>query len=139
MPNINIDDGRVPITINGDPERVIYIQPSDFNIQMRANQAEKNISELLSTFDNVNPENFKEYAALLEEVDRKTREEINNIFNYDVSKPVFGACSPFMTLKSGKCYVEEFLDAIIPIIKEYAEKAAKASEKRIAKHTKRYD
>ena len=32
MANISIDDGREAITINGDPERVIYIQTADFNI-----------------------------------------------------------------------------------------------------------
>ena len=120
MKNINIDDGREAVTINGDPERVIYVQASDFNIQLRARQAREKIS------------------TLLEEIDKKVREQINHIFNYDVSQPVFGLCSPLMSLKNGKCYVEEFLEAITPVIEEIAKNAAKASEKRISKHTKRY-
>lgn len=138
MKNINIDDGREAITVNGDPERVIYIQASDFNIQLRAQQARKKISELLEEIDKKKPENEVEFADFLEEIDKKVREQINHIFNYDVSKPVFGLCSPLMSLKSGKCYVEEFLEAITPVIEEIAKKAAKASEERIAKHTKRY-
>lgn len=138
MKNINIDDGREAITINDDPERVIYIQASDFNIQLRARQARGRISELLEEIDKKKPENEAEFADFLEEIDKKVREQINHIFNYDVSQPVFGLCSPLMSLKSGKCYVEEFLEAITPVIEEIAKKAAKASEKRIAKHTKRY-
>lgn len=139
MKNISIDDGREAITINGDPERVIYIQTSDFNIQLRAVQARKNINALLSELDGINPTTDEEYADALDLADRKIREQINFIFNYDVSAPVFGLCSPLMSLKSGKSYVEAFLDAIIPEIKKSAEKAAKASEKRIAKHTGKYD
>lgn len=138
MKNINIDDGREAITINGDPERVIYIQASDFNIQLRARQAREKISALLEEIDTKKPENEVEFADFLEEIDTKVREQINHIFNYDVSQPVFGLCSPLMSLKNGKCYVEEFLEAITPVIEEIAKKTAEASEKRIAKHTKRY-
>ena len=138
MKNINIDDGREAISINGDPERVIYIQASDFNIQLRARQAREKISGLLEEIDKKKPGNEAEFADFLEEIDKKVREQINHIFNYDVSQPVFGLCSPLMSLKNGKCYVEEFLEAITPVIEDIAKKAAKASEKRIAKHTKRY-
>lgn len=138
MKNINIDDGREAITINGDPERVIYIQTTDFNIHLRNVQAKKNISVLLADLDKANPENEEAFADLLDRVDKQVKEQINFIFNYDVSQPVFGACSPLMSLKSGKSYVEEFLEAITPIIEESSKKAAEASEKRIAKHTARY-
>ena len=138
MKNINIDDGREAVTINGDPERVIYVQASDFNIQLRARQAREKISALLEEIDKKKPENEVEFADFLEEIDKNVREQINHIFNYDVSQPVFGLCSPLMSLKSGKCYVEEFLEAITPVIEEIAKNAAKASEKRISKHTKRY-
>lgn len=138
MANINIDDGREAITINGDPERVIYIQASDFNIKLRARQAQKNIHALLENLDKANPEDEEAFADVLEDVDKKVREQINFIFNSDVSKPVFGLCSPLMSLRNGKSYVEAFLEAILPEIERIAKKAAQASEKRIAKHTKRY-
>ena len=51
MKNINIDDGREAITINGDPNRTIYVQASDFNIKVRARQAQKNIGALLEEID----------------------------------------------------------------------------------------
>ena len=66
------------------------------------------------------------------------REQINFIFNSDVSQPVFGACSPLMSLKNGKSYVEAFLDAVLPELEKIAKKAAQASEKRIAKHAGKY-
>lgn len=139
MKNINIDDGREAITINGDPERVIYIQPSDFNINLRNMQARQKISELLEELDNAKPETEEAFADLLDKIDTEVKAQVDHIFNYDVSAVVFGLCSPLMSLKSGKSYIEEFLEAIAPIIEETSKKAAKASEKRIAKHTGKYD
>lgn len=138
MANINIDDGREAITINGDPERVIYIQPTDFNIYSRKEKAGKEIHALLAELDKANPENAEAFADLLDSIDKRIKEQINYIFNYDVSKPVFGACSPLMELKNGKSYVQTFLEAIAPVIETASKKAAKASEKRIAKYTARY-
>lgn len=138
MKNINIDDGREAITINGDPNRTIYVQASDFNIKVRARQAQKNIGDLLEEINKVSPENEEAFTDVLEDIDKKVREQINFIFNSDVSEPVFGACSPLMSLKSGKSYVEAFLDAIIPELEKIAKKAAEASEKRILKHTGKY-
>lgn len=138
MKNINIDDGREAITINGDPNRTIYVQASDFNIKVRARQAQKNIGDLLEKLNAQNPETDEAFVDVLEEVDTKIREQINFIFNSDVSQTVFGACSPLMSLKSGKSYVEAFLDAILPELERIAKKAAEASEKRIAKHTRKY-
>lgn len=138
MSNIIIDDGREAITINGDPDRVIYIQPTDFNIRLRNVQARKNINSLLAELDKAKPENEEAFADLLESVDKQIKEQINYIFNYDVSKPVFGLCSPLMALKNGKSYVQVFLEAISPIIEKASKEAEKASEKRIAKHTAKY-
>ena len=81
MKNINIDDGRDAIMINGDPDRVIYVQASDFNIKVRARQAQKNIRDLLGEPDKANPENEEAFADILEGVDKKVREQINFIFN----------------------------------------------------------
>ena len=138
MKNINIDDGREAITINGDPNRTIYVQASDFNIKVRARQAQKNIADLLEEINKVSPENEEAFTDVLEEIDKKVRDQINFIFNADVSEPIFGACSPLMSLKNGKSYVEAFLDAITPELEKIAKKAAEASEKRISKHTRKY-
>lgn len=139
MKNINIDDGREAITINGDPERVIYIQPSDFNLHLRNVQARQKISELLEELDTAKPETDEAFADLLDKVDTEVKAQVNHIFNYDVSAVVFGLCSPLMSLKNGKSYIQEFLDAISPIIEETSKKAAEAREQRITKHTGKYD
>ncbi len=138
MRNINIDDGREAIMINGDSERVIYIHATDFNIKVRAQKAKTEINKMLTELDNAKPENDEAFADILEDIDKRIREQINYIFDYDVSQPVFGACSPLMALKNGKSYIEAFLEAIIPELEKIAEKAAKASEKRINKHAGKY-
>lgn len=138
MKNININDEREAFSINGDPDRVIYVHATDFNIKVRANKARTEIGVMLEELDSASPENEEAFADVLENVDSRIREQINYIFDYNVSEPVFGACSPLMTLKNGKTYVEAFLDAFIPEIEKVAEKAAKASEKRINKHAGKY-
>lgn len=138
MRNINISDDRDAISINGDPERVIYVHATDFNIKVRAQKARTEIGNMLEELEKANPENEGVFADILEDVDKRIREQINYIFDYDVSTPVFGACSPLMALKNGKSYVEAFLDAITPELEQIAEKAAKASEKRINKHAGKY-
>ena len=138
MKNINIDDGREAIMINGDSERVIYIHATDFNIKVRAQKAKTEINKMLTELDNAKPENDEAFADILEDIDKKVREQINFIFNSDVSQPVFGACSPLMSLKNGMSYIEAFLEAILPELEKIAEKAAKASEKRINKHAGKY-
>ncbi len=138
MSNITIDDGREAITINGDPNRVIYVQATDFNIKVRAQEAQNNIKEYLKKIKKAKAKTEAECIALLTEADKECRKQLNLIFNYDVSTPVFGACSPLMPLENGKIYAEAFLEAIIPELDRITEKATKASEKRIAKHTARY-
>ncbi len=139
MKNISIDDGREAITINGDPERVIYIQPSDFNIKIRAQEAQKNIQEYIKKTKNIKPKTVADCIIFLDEADKECRKQINLIFNYDVSTPVFGACSPLMPLSNGKVYVEAFLEAIVPELEKISEKATLSIERRIAKHSGKYD
>ncbi len=138
MKNINIDDGREAIMINGDPNRVIYVQASDFNIKLRARQAQKSIRKYLKKIEKEKPENEEACMLFLDRADKECRKQLNYIFNYDVSNPVFGLCSPLMKLSNGKIYAEAFLEAIFPELEKIAEKAVQASEKRINKHAGKY-
>ncbi len=138
MKNINIDDGREAIMINGDPDRMIYVQASDFNIKVRAHKALKHLQEYSEKIKKANPKTEEDCVAFLDNADKECRNQLNFIFNYDVSKPVFGVCSPLMRLKNGRIYAEAFLEAILPELEKIADKAAKASEKRINKHAGKY-
>lgn len=59
MANISIDDGREAITINGDSDRVIYIQTADFNIYTRTVQARKEMSHRLGIHERLSFENVR--------------------------------------------------------------------------------
>lgn len=140
MANININDGLEKITINGDENRAIYVRTTDYNITSRAYQAQKNINTFLSSIKNKNPDNPKALVDFINTVDKKIREEINYIFDADVSDTVFGRCLPLAVVDkdTGTTYVEAFLDAIMPEIKAMTEQAREASEARIKKHTNKY-
>lgn len=134
--NLNLNDGREKIYINKElygEDRVIYVNLTDINILTRANKAKENIQKAFENF------NIDENSAIeqIEQADAYIREQVNYIFDYDVSQAVFG--NAFATANVGKkFYIEAFLDAILPLIKERIEANTMEAEKRVSKYTDKY-
>lgn len=134
--NLNLNDGREKIYINKElygEDRVIYVNLTDINILTRANKAKENIEKAFEKFE------INENSAIeqIEQADKYIREQVNYIFDYDVSQAVFG--NAFATASVGKkFYIEAFLDAILPLIKERIEASTKEAEKRVSKYTDKY-
>ena len=117
---------------------VIAIDPSDTNIAKRAVTAKDNIlayiDEASQIVDEKNKENVIDELAA---IDEKIKEEINTIFNYDVSAIVFGNIHCLST-SNGITFVENFLEAVTPIIEKEFEREFQAASNRISKYTERY-
>ena len=117
---------------------VIAIDPSDTNIAKRAVTAKDNIlayiDEASQIVDEKNKENVIDELAA---IDEKIKEEINTIFNYDVSAIVFGNIHCLST-SNGITFVENFLEAVTPIIEKEFEREFQATSNRISKYTERY-
>ena len=117
---------------------VIAIDPSDTKIAKRAVTAKDNIlayiDEASQIVDEKNKENVIDELAA---IDEKIKEEINTIFNYDVSAIVFGNIHCLST-SNGITFVENFLEAVTPIIEKEFEREFQATSNRISKYTERY-
>ena len=130
MHSINFSDNLKSFSINGDESRVIRFNPADPNILVRADAAQKRITEKQSQIESVklmpdgapveNP--TEQVRRLLKEFDDLIREEINYIFNSDVYDTVFAGQSPLCIVGEKKEFLfEAFLKAAMPIIREGVE------------------
>lgn len=117
---------------------VVLIDTSDTNMAKRAAVAKENIlayiNEATKVVDN---EDEKSAIDRITEIDNKIKEEVNKLFNYDVSSVVFGATNCLST-SGGVTFVENFLSAITPIIEKEFEQEYKAASARVNKYTERY-
>lgn len=127
---LNFDDGYKTYEINGDPNRVIKINPADVGILKRLQAAQDSISALQSKYNSINT------PEALAECDKDLRAIIDDVFAAPVADIAFGG-SNCLSLAGGSSIYENFLNAIIPIVQETVKEESKASEKRISKYTDR--
>ena len=117
---------------------VIEIDPTDSNIAKRGEFAKQNILAYIDEATKIAGTEDKDSAIdKISEIDEKIKQEINVLFNYDVSSVVFGATHCLST-SNGVTFVENFLEAVTPIIEKEFEKEAQASSSRVSKYTERY-
>lgn len=127
MKNISFGQSRfVEFVINGDSERVIRIDPADYGIVQRVQDAKSALSAL----------DFGEDAAQnLIAADRAVREQIDRIFAAPVSDVVFGVANTLTPVDGdGTMLFEAFLQAIVPEI----EAAIKDRQGKVSDRIKAY-
>lgn len=145
MQNICFDDGFKEFTLNNDPNKVIRFNPSDFSILERFNAAQKkideaykNINEYIKINNDGSPgDELEETAEAISKVNELVREQVDYIFDSNVSSAVFGNQSPLSMVK-GVPFFERFISAAQPFIEREIVAEQKASQKRIEKYTKVY-
>lgn len=142
MQNLIIDDGYKEYKINGDENRVIRFNPSDFSIIERINTAYEEINKAtdIDTDIELKPDGkpvseLEKVAEIVSGINTTIKKQIDYIFNSPVSDAVFGNQSPLSMVKGMPLY-ERFLDAVIPVIQQEVKKEQEASQKRIEKYTK---
>lgn len=146
---ININSGLESVNlVFEDRNEVVTISfnPSDMDIILRINKSQENIKKELDKIPSelkLNPnmseeEEFSEYAVFIQKVNDLIYREVDSIFGNSVSKEVFKFCNPLSADKSGLTFIERFLNAVAPYIKERIEKTKKATEKRVDKHIGKY-
>ena len=142
MQNLRIDDGLKEFTINGDKNKVIRFNPADLNLLDRLDQAETAIEKAqdelekdISLDASGKPER-QEDIEFMRKVNKLIKDQIDFIFDAEVSDVVFGNQSPLSSVK-GKPFFERFFDAVKPILEKEITKEREASQKRISKYTGR--
>lgn len=141
MQNIKFDDGYKEFTINGDPNKVIRFDPTDFAIIERFNTAMKNIEKSTEEMEDVvldgkgDPADELETSAnTVAKVNEYIRGQIDYIFDSPVAEIVFGNKSPLATSK-GIPLFERFITAALSVIEKEVKAEMRASEKRVDKYT----
>lgn len=131
---IEIDDGRIPVTINNHREEeigVIYINPSDFNILTRLEKVKKNMENIPDFKEDITGEGINE-------ADRYVREQVDYLFGENVSDTVFKNQHSLSTLK-GVTFAERLIKGLTPVIEQIITDEAKSSEERMNKYISVYE
>lgn len=124
MKSLNFDSGVKEYEINGDPNRVLRINPSDFGIIERINKAKDALDELHITPD----------IDGMVELDKAVRAQIDEIFGAGSSDTIFGETNS-ASFASGQPVFLNFLECITPEIARVIEEEKKKSATKIKKYT----
>jgi hypothetical protein len=147
---LSFDDGYKTIEFNGDPNRIIRINPTDMALVNRIASLEDNaraISEKygnidfnsvneLKNLDSNDPdfEKMKKAAETLDKVEKSIRELIDSVFGQPVSNIVFGETNCISPAGGMPIYIN-FIRTIFDYIKQELEKQNAESEAKMSKYT----
>ena len=120
---------------NGKMLGTISIYPNDFNIGKRAMEVQKKIVEYITSAEQIAVENDESAIEQITEIDNKIKEQLDYLFNSDVSKTVFSGLHCLNVTEDGRYFIERFLEMIMPVINSELDKSLKASQKRVNKYT----
>lgn len=142
MQNLRFDDGFKEFMINGDKNRVVRFNPADINLLDRFDRAYKSIEEEQKKIEKdielkTSGEPVEDNQQVLEVIRRLNqfiKDQIDYIFDSEVSETIFGNQSPMSTVK-GRPLFERVFEAIQPILEKEITAEREASEKRISKYT----
>lgn len=136
MDNLVFENGRRTYTINGDPNKTIEFDPSDYNILPRVQELQKRLAadERLKPPTGASTEDL---SAFIKTSDQLIREAVDEVFDSPVSDTAFGARHAATKLKSGKMLYEAFLEAMAEEVRKTMEADAGEAEK-VNKYVNKY-
>lgn len=132
MQQISLNTGLLQLEItdeNGNVLGIFSTNPSDVNLPHRLSKGHENITKMLDEFGEKmkeleeQPGSDKEQIELLYETDKNMKQELDWMFNSDVSG-LFGSVS-MMTPAGGSVLIINFLNSVIPAIEKKANKEFK--------------
>ena len=154
MQNINLNlSTKKKFTLDGDPDRVIELDISDINIIDRATIAFRNIEKLQADWealpvpgdiegedDNL-AERFSEiedFSEKFSEIENKLKQEINFMFDSDISDTIFGTSSPFSII-NGKFKFQHTVDVLMSLYENQIQSdIKKINRPKVVNKTQRY-
>ena len=137
---------RKNFRIDGDNKRVLSLDVSDMNVITRLNEVypkmEKLATEAIDTLakqsdtdDDV--EDLKNLATVLADIDKKMREQIDYIFDADVSAKCVPAGNMYDPV-GGEFRFEHVIDVISQLYATNLSKEFKTMQDKVKKHTDKY-
>lgn len=117
-------DEKVLFTIKFNP---------DLDIARRYNKTIAFLNKMIS--DSEKERKGSEY--FFEKCD-ELREQLNELFNYDIATPIFSVMNPFTPLEDGKFYIEEILEKLGKIVENELDTRVEKVRSRQSKYTAKY-
>lgn len=136
---VNTGKTRILVADENDNELgILEFYPSDMNLPERLKKGWKVIEKVLAETQKrvEESDDIKELSELFVKTDKAVKEELDYIFDTDVSG-VFGNTSFVTPTKSG-FLIENIMNAILPVIEDEMKQAGKKSTEKVNKYTQRY-
>lgn len=136
MSELNFDTGLVTYTVNNRCE--VTFNPADVSFVKRLFDTFDGLSKRQDDIENGNKETSgAELFDLVEQQEKKMREDIDGIFQQPVSDKIFGNLSVY-ALASGLPLWCNFLMAVIDKVDEALEAEQKLASPRVSKYMAKY-
>lgn len=142
MQNLQFDDGFKEFSLNGDENKVIRFNPSDFSILERIKQSYDDIDNSMKVKEDIelnldgSPiDQLTQSVEVIKGINDSIKKAIDNIFDSKVSDMVFGNQSP-MSMVGGIPFYERFMNCVMPFIEKEVKRQQELSMKRVGKYTK---
>lgn len=113
------------------------INPTDFNIAARAEEAIEHIERIMADIEKNEVGDDENALMELQASGEAVKREVDYIFNANASEAFFSKVNPF-SLVDGKFYIENVINAIKFVIKKEFKEELERSEQRIARYTNKY-
>lgn len=131
--------------INGDDSKIIALNPTDFNITVRMNEAYPKLIECETKVkalgsnkkDITSTETLDEFATALKEIDMEMRDQIDFIFDADVSSVCCDGGSMYDVINGFMRY-EIILDTLTSLYEKNLNSEMKKVQRRAKTHTAKY-
>lgn len=141
MPNrIIIDDNSKEYEVvnrRGAVLGTFFINPTDFNIAARAEEAVERIDQIIKDMEQNQDMSDESAMEELKAAGEAAKREVDYIFNGNALETFFAKVNPF-SLVDGKFYIENVIVAIQAVIKKEFNAEIKRSRQRISKYTGKY-
>ena len=144
MANINFGfDKKKSFTIDGDENRVIYLDTADVGIVNRLNDSMSTIHELEKKQERLSDMSkddgtLVDFTTLFAEVERDMRGVIDSIFDSPVSDTILGNSSVFSPV-NGRYKFEAIIETLLDLYEaDIKKETGKINKAHIAKHTAKY-
>ena len=74
----------------------------------------------------------------LKRIENELAEQLDKMFNANISEPIYSIMSPFTPLSSGKLYIEEIIEKLGDLIEAETGARLKKVQSRMSKYTAKY-
>ena len=119
---------------SGKPLFTISFHASDIAIIHRYDE----VVAYLNKLDTSTLQTAESTSEELARIENELAEQLDKMFNANISEPIYSVMSPFTPLSSGKLYIEEIIEKIGGLIEEETGARLKKVQSRMSKYTAKY-